>query len=519
MKAELLMNEMLRTYARGKDLAEVMAAALDAVEPGDAVRRVLRSDGNDIFVIGREFKLKTAGRVFVVGAGKAGAPMTEAVADVLGECISAGVIVVKEGHLGAAAARIGAIELFEAGHPLPDARGIAAAERLAALVAKATADELLVVLISGGGSALLTLPEPGLSLADVQRLTHVLLACGATINEINALRKHCLRLAGGRLAQLAQPSQVVTLIISDVVGSPLDVIASGPTAPDSTTYADAWNVVERYGIESELPPSIINHLRRGLAGEISETPKCSAPFWEHVHNTIIADNATAAEAAIKAARARGFDAQLLTTYLEGEAREVGRVAASIARELVRNDVERKHPVLIVAGNATAAEAALEAARARGFDAQLLTTYLEGEAREVGRVAASIARELVRTNVERKRPVLVVAGGETTVTLRGQGRGGRNQELALGAVEGLAGLDGALIATLATDGGDGPTDAAGAIVTGETLARARALNLEPRVFLRDNNAYDFFARLDALLRPGPTLTNVNDLLFICVEPRS
>ena len=459
MKAELLMNEMLRTYARGKDLAEVMAAALDAVEPGDAVRRVLRSDGNDIFVIGREFKLKTAGRVFVVGAGKAGAPMTEAVADVLGECISAGVIVVKEGHLGAAAARIGAIELFEAGHPLPDARGIAAAERLAALVAKATADELLVVLISGGGSALLTLPEPGLSLADVQRLTHVLLACGATINEINALRKHCLRLAGGRLAQLAQPSQVVTLIISDVVGSPLDVIASGPTAPDPTTYADAWNVVERYGIESELPPSIINHLRRGLAGEISETPKCSAPFWEHVHNTIIADNATAAEAAIKAARARGFDAQLLTTYLEGEAREVGRVAASIARELVRNDVERKHPVLIV------------------------------------------------------------AGGETTVTLRGQGRGGRNQELALGAVEGLAGLDGALIATLATDGGDGPTDAAGAIVTGETLARARALNLEPGVFLRENNAYDFFARLGALLRPGPTLTNVNDLLFICVAPRT
>lgn len=459
MNAELLMNEVLRSHPFGRALAEIMAAALDAVEPGAAVRRALRSDGTDIFVIGREFKLKTAGRVFVVGAGKAGAPMTEAVADVLGERIGAGVIVVKEGHLGAAAARIGAIELFEAGHPLPDARGIVAAERLAALAAEATADDLLLVLISGGGSALLTLPEPGLSLADVQRLTHVLLACGATINEINALRKHCLRLAGGRLAQLAQPSQVVTLIISDVVGSPLDVIASGPTAPDSTTYADAWNVVERYGIESELPPSIINHLRRGLAGEISETPKCSAPFWEHVYNTIIADNATAAEAAIKAARARGFDAQLLTTYLEGEAREVGRVAASIARELARNDVERKHPVLIV------------------------------------------------------------AGGETTVTLRGQGRGGRNQELALGAVEGLAGLDGALIATLATDGGDGPTDAAGAIVTGETLARARALNLEPRVFLRDNNAYDFFARLDALLRPGPTLTNVNDLLFICVEPRS
>ena len=459
MNAELLMNEALCAYARGRDLAEIMAAALAAVEPGAAVRRVLQWDGSNAFVIGRKFKLTAAGRVFLVGAGKAGAPMTEAAADVLGERTSAGVIVVKEGHLGAAGARLGAVQLFEAGHPLPDARGVAAAERLATLAAEATADDLLVVLISGGGSALLTLPDPGLSLADVRQLTQVMLACGATINDINALRKHCLQLAGGRLAQIAQPAQVVTLIISDVVGSPLDVIASGPTAPDSTTYADAWNVVERYRIESELRPSIINHLRRGLASEITDTPKRSAPFWGRVHNTIIADNATAAEASV------------------------------------------------------------EAARARGFDAQLLTTYLEGEAREVGRVAASIARELVRTNVERKRPVLVVAGGETTVTVRGQGRGGRNQELALGAVEGLAGLDGALIATLATDGGDGPTDAAGAIVTGETLARARALNLEPRVFLRDNNAYDFFARLDALLRPGPTLTNVNDLLFICVEPRS
>ncbi|MDQ3684561.1 MAG: DUF4147 domain-containing protein [Acidobacteriota bacterium] len=459
MKVELLMNEVLRSYPLGRALAEIMAAALDAVEPGAAVRRALRGAVSNTFVIGRNLELNAAGQVFVVGAGKACAPMTEAAAEVLSERIGAGVIVVKEGHLGTAGSRIGAIELFEAGHPLPDARGIAAAERLAALAAEATADDLLVVLISGGGSALLTLPDSGLSLADVRQLTQVLLACGATINEINALRKRCLQLAGGRLAQLAAPAQIATLIISDVVGSPLDVIASGPTAPDSTTYADAWNVVERYRIESELPPSIINHLRRGLAGEVPETPKCSAPFWEHVHNTIIADNATAAEAAIKAARARGFDAQLLTTYLEGEAREVGRVAASIARELVRNDAERK------------------------------------------------------------RPVLIVAGGETTVTLRGQGRGGRNQELALGAVEGLAGLDGALIATLATDGGDGPTDAAGAIVTGETLARARALNLEPGVFLRENNAYDFFARLGASLRPGPTLTNVNDLLFICVAPRT
>lgn len=458
MNAELLMNGVLRAHPHGHDLAEIMAAALDAVEPGEAVRRALRSETDGIFVGERRFALKSSGRVIVVGAGKAGAPMTEAAVAVLGDRVSAGAVVVKEGHLGATGARIGNVELFEAGHPLPDARGVAAAERLAALAAEASADDLLLVLISGGGSALLTLPAPGLSLADVRQVTTTLLACGATINELNALRKHCLQLAGGRLAQLAQPAQVAALIISDVVGSPLDVIASGPTAPDPTTYKDAWDVISRYRIEDDLPASIINYLRRGLAGDVPDTPKSSAPFWEQVSNSVVASNVTAAEAAIAAARERGFDAQLLTTFLEGEAREVGRVAASIARELARGG-------------------------------------------------------------GRNRATLIVAGGETTVTLRGQGRGGRNQELVLGAVEGLAGLEGALVVALATDGGDGPTDAAGAVVTGEALARARALGIEPNAFLRDSNSYNFFDRLDALLRPGPTLTNVNDLLFICVASQA
>jgi hydroxypyruvate reductase len=295
-----------------------------------------------------------------------------------------------------------------------------------------------------------------LSLADIQALTSELLKCGARINEINTVRKHCLRIAGGGLAALAAPARVASLIISDVVGSPFDVIASGATAPDPSTFADAWAVVENHGLEDVLPSAVTSHLRRGMEGKMPETPKPTAPLWRRVHNSLVASNVTAAEAAVVAARERGFETTLLTTFLEGEAREVGRVFASIARELVRR------------------------------------------------------------RASRERPMLFVAGGETTVTLRGQGEGGRNQELALGAARGLAGLPGVLLATLATDGGDGPTDAAGATVTGGTLELARARGIDPNEFLKRNDSYNFFAPLGALLRPGPTLTNVNDLLFLLID---
>ncbi|HZB94509.1 MAG TPA: DUF4147 domain-containing protein, partial [Herpetosiphonaceae bacterium] len=306
--------------------------------------------------------------------------------------------------------------------------------------------------------ALLTLPAAGLTLDDLRALTAALLRAGATISELNTLRKHCTRLTGGQLARLATPARVEALIVSDVVGSPLDVIASGPTTPDSTTFADAWAIVERYDLEAMLPAAVIAHLQRGLDGTVAETPKPDQALWAHVGNMVVAGNATAAETAVTVARARGFNAMLLTTFLEGEAREVGRVAAAVARELA----ERGAPL--------------------------------------------------------DPPALIVAGGETTVTLRGDGLGGRNQELALGAVEGLAGLRSTLLVSLATDGGDGPTDAAGAVASGETLRRARSLDLAPADFLRHNDAYHFFAALGDLLRPGPTLTNVNDLLFIAVmEP--
>lgn len=455
------MNGALCAHTRGRDVAEVLAAALNAVEPRAALRNSLRRKGHGFHInaphseAGAEqfFELGEGGRVIVVGAGKACAPMTEAAVEILGDLIGAGIVIVKEGHLGdVSGGRVGPVELREASHPAPDARGVEAAQRMAALLETATASDIALALISGGGSALLTLPAEGLTLEDARATTALLLRCGATINEINALRKHCARLGGGGVARLAAPARVVSLIISDVVGSPLHVIASGPTAPDPTTYADAWRVVERYNLQAQLPARVSAHLRRGMAGELAETPKPGDESWRRTHNHVIADNRMAAAAAVAAARARGFDATLGATSLEGEARAVGREAAAIGREL-------------------------------------------------------------RARIEDGRPIMYVLGGETTVTLDGEGWGGRNQELALGAVEALDGAEGVMLVSLATDGGDGPTDAAGAVVTGETLARARALGYDAGDFLQRHDAYNFFAPLDALLRPGPTLTNVNDLLFI------
>ncbi len=441
-----LLTASLVAHPRGGELASIMAAALNAADPGAAVAANLAVEGDAVVVAGVRYA--SVRRAIVVGAGKAGAPMAAAAARIVGEQVSAGLVIVKDGHIGDATT--GAIALREAAHPIPDARGVAGAADLARLLVGLDARDLVLALVSGGGSALLTLPAAGLTLEDLRGMTGALLACGASIGEINALRKHTTQLFGGQLARLAVPARVAALVISDVVGSPLDVIGSGPVSPDPSTYADALAVVERYGIGAAIP-AVFAHLRRGAAGGLPETPKPDDRLWGSVQATVIASNAHAAEAAAAAGRRCGFATQLLTTYLEGEAREVGRVAASLARE--------------------------RALRGDGT------------------------------------PWLLIAGGETTVTLRGGGRGGRNQELALGAAGGLAGLRDVALIALATDGGDGPTDAAGAVATGETLGRALALGLDADAALASNDSYAFFDALGDLLRPGPTLTNVNDLLLI------
>lgn len=453
MQPERLLTRSLRAGPHSELLPEVMAAALAAVEPEQAVRRVLRRDGDTLHVGAQRYDLRRIRRVLVVGAGKAGAPMAAAVAAVLDERLSEGLVIVKQGYAGH---RVhGPIELVEGGHPLPDERGVAATERIAQLLVTASADDLVLVLISGGGSALLTLPTPGISLDDMIRLTELLLGCGATINQINTLRKHLSQISGGRLAQLAAPARVATLILSDVVGSPLPVIASGPTVPDPSSFADAWAIVSRYSLAEQLPPAIRDRLQRGLVDPQLETPKPDDPLFTGVQQLVVGSNEIAALAAAERARQLGYQPLVLTTYLEGEARTVGGVLAGVARELALHD----RPIA--------------------------------------------------------RPALLIAGGETTVTLRGSGLGGRNQELALGAVVGLAGLPQVTLVALATDGGDGPTDAAGAVVSGATLAEAQTRGLDPAAFLERNDAYHFFAPLDDLLRPGPTLTNVNDLTLLAV----
>jgi glycerate 2-kinase len=447
-------NNYLANLPRGAQISEIMAAAVGAVDAENAVRRNLRIE-NDFLKIGEKtFALREIGRIFVVGAGKAGAAMAKAADEILGDLIDAGLVITKDGH--AEKSNYGAIEVVEAAHPVPDERAVENSARLKKLVENTNENDLVLVLISGGGSAVSTLPAENVSLEDLRFLTDELLRCGAAISEINCLRKHLTVLAGGGLAEIAFPAKICSLIISDVVGSPLDVIASGMTAPDSTDFRDARRVLEKYELFEKLPDSICSHLQKGFRGEIRDTPKADAEIWRNVSNFIVADNRLAANAAIEKAQEFGFDAKILTCSLEGEAREAGKFFAAIAREIALKDLEN--------------------------------------------------------------PFLLVAGGETTVTVRGQGKGGRNQELALGAVEGLAKIENAILATLATDGGDA-TDAAGAVVDGKTLEKAFEKNLIPADFLRRNDSYNFFEPLGALLKTGATMTNVNDLLFVFVFPKA
>ena len=430
---------------------DLVNAALAAVDPAAAIKRFLRVDGNTLVVADRAYDLRKYRRLIVVGAGKAGAPMAQAVEDVLGDRVTAGLVNVKYGYI----VPTRTIELNQAGHPIPDEKGVAGARRMAQMVREATEDDLVIALISGGGSSLMVLPSDGTTLNDKRRLTDSLLRSGATINEINAVRKHLSQVKGGSLARLAAPADVITLMLSDVVGSPLDVIASGPTVPDTSTFQDAWRVIADHDLVDDLPKGIADRLQAGLRGEIEETPKPGDPIFAHCQNVVIASNEIAAKAVLEQASQDGLSTCLLSTFVEGEAREVARVVAGIAREIAYSG----NPV--------------------------------------------------------HRPACVVLGGETTVTVRGHGLGGRNQELALAAAIAIDGLRGAMIVTLATDGSDGPTDAAGAIVTGETYRTACQRGLDPHRFLVDNDSHHFFQQLGDLLVTGPTNTNVNDLTFVLV----
>jgi hydroxypyruvate reductase len=432
----------------GGNIARILAAAIQAVDPGVAIARHMHRDGDQLVIGEHTYDLSHYQRVLVIGAGKAGAPMASTVAKILGNYLTQALLVVKEGYAAGVEEQSKAI-ILEAGHPIPDQRGVAGTQRIVKLLLGTLPNDIVICLMSGGGSALMVSPVDGLNLEDLKSLTSALLASGATINEINTIRKHLSRVKGGNLARLAAPAQLATLILSDVVGDPFDVIASGPTVPDPTTFEEALEILQRYQI---VMPTVTDVLQ-GRQADQAETPKTGDPLFNNVYNLIIGSNHQAAQAAINQAQEEGFNTLLLTTYLQGEARQAGRFLGAIARQIARTD----YPI--------------------------------------------------------PKPACIVVGGETTVTLQGDGLGGRNSELALSAVEEMSDLNNITLVTLATDGGDGPTDAAGAVVTSDTLSRALQLGLVPADYLAHNDSYRFFEPLGDLLKPGPTMTNVNDLAFL------
>jgi len=434
-----------------KDAFGIFLAGVAAVDPREAVIRHFSLKGDVLQAGSARVPLSPEGRVFVVGCGKGGAPMAAAVEEVLGERLYRGLVVVKYGHL----APLKKVRLLEAAHPVPDEAGLAASMEVRGLLGTTQPRDVVVCLLSGGGSALLPSPVDPVSLSDKQAVTRLLLGAGADIGEINCVRKHLSQLKGGGLARAAHPARVVTLILSDVVGDPLEVIASGPTVGDPTSFSDAVGILEKYGLTGKVPGSVYSYLREGAQGRHPETPKPHDPIFKTVTNLLVGTNAMAIDAAADRAGDLGYNTQILSSDITGDT-----LAA--------------------------------------VDLHLKTV-----------------REIVVAGSPPPPPACVLSGGETTVVLRGKGKGGRNQEFALAAAIGIKGLKGVVILSGGTDGTDGPTDAAGAIADGTTVRRARKLGLDPEAFLRDNDSYHFFEKLGDLLVTGPTLTNVMDLRVVLV----
>lgn len=433
------------------DAVAIFQAGLQASNPVEAVERHLRVDGETLLVDGIPHPLKGVGEVRVVGMGKASAVMAKPLTQLLGDRISGGIIIVKHGHRYP----LSGIRVVEAGHPVPDEAGLLGTKEIIQLLTNTKPEDLVFCLISGGGSALSPAPAGGLSLGDKRNVTRRLLDCGATIHEINSVRKHLSRIKGGRLARLAQPATLISLILSDVIGDDLDTIASGPTVPDPSTYYDCLRILTRYNLGEVIPQPALRHLEAGARGEIPETPKARDPAFRNTQNVVVGSNALA----VKAAR--------------------------------------------------------EKAAALGYNSLILSSFVEGETREVARVHAAIAKEILRTGNPVPRPACIISGGETTVTVRGGGKGGRNQEFALAAALQIENLHQVLVLSGGTDGTDGPTDAAGAMADGETVDRGRSRGLDAEEHLARNDSYNFFQPLEDLLMTGPTLTNVMDLRLVMV----
>jgi glycerate-2-kinase len=401
----------------------------------------------------KQFDLNKFKNIIVIGGGKASGPMTQALEKLLGDRITHGIVnTLTETSVNYPTKKV---HLNEAGHPIPTENGMSGARKMLELAENSCKDDLIICLISGGGSAMMALPKEGITLNDKRIVTQLLLRSGATINELNAVRKHLSDFKGGWLAKRAQPATLISLILSDVVGDPLDTISSGPTAPDQTTYQDVVDIFDKYKLSEKIPGSIKKILEMGLDGKIPETPKSDDSVFDNVHNIVLGNNRLACLAAKKKLTELGFNTLLLTSHMEGEAKDIGIFLGAIAKEIFSSN----NPI--------------------------------------------------------SRPAAVIVGGETTVTVKGKGLGGRNQEIVLSAASKIAKMEGVAIASIGTDGIDGPTDAAGAIVDGKSILRAQKSGLNNKKMLNDNDSYNFFSKIGDLIITGPTGSNVNDIAVVCV----
>ncbi len=433
---------------------QIIRAGIAAVDPYRLVKEQVKPEkGNLCLPNGEIFRLDACDRVFIFGAGKGAVPMAVSLRELLGDKFSGGVVITKYGHAAISGMKNPkenpSLQIFEASHPLPDEKGLQATRVLLDCCQELTEKDLAFVVITGGGSALMEYLPQGISLADLQQLNQILLESGAGIHQINTIRKHISLIKGGQLARAIAPAACVSLILSDVIGDRLSVIASGPTAPDESTFQDAMELLEQLGIRERIPANIANYLQAGLNGKIPETPKAGDPIFNNVSNTILGNIRLCLKRAAQEAEKLGYNPVILTSRLHGEAREVAGVLADIVREVLQND----EPV--------------------------------------------------------KKPACLLTGGETTVHIKGSGKGGRNQELALAFALNDIQSD-FCFASCGTDGTDGPTNAAGAVVDTQTPTRAKTKGLDARTYLKNNDAWHFFKALDDLIITGPTGTNVMDM---------
>ncbi|MBS7288629.1 MAG: glycerate kinase [Candidatus Freyarchaeota archaeon] len=459
MKVAVVKNRERLLKEGGEDwegrslLLDLVELAIRVSDPRSVIKRTVMLDERHIIVAGEHIPIRNIENIYVVGAGKASGAMAEALEEVLGEFVTDGAVCVQKGTSSMFSVK--RIRLFEADHPIPGEENIRGAEEVARLAEAAEENDLLICLISGGGSAMLTLPVEGLELQDIQEITAALLKSGVDISKVNTVRRHLSRLKGGLLAKLAYPARVVSLIVSDIVGDRLEDVASGPTAPDPTTFSDAINILKRYRLWERCGSRVKARLTAGVEGKVEETPKPNDPVFRRVQNFLVATNREACTAVANEAARRGLNSFILTTHMEGEAREVGYLVAGVARSIALN----QEPL--------------------------------------------------------KRPALIVMGGETTVTMsEDAGRGGRNQELALSAALKIAGLKGVFVVSFGTDGVDGVSYAAGALVDGNTVKKGDVHGVRAEDYLQRHDTTSFFEKIgDGLIVTGPTGTNVNDVLIL------